>query len=275
MNKWTKTACLTLCAGMLVSGVAAGLRGDPTDDAKKALKDAQKQMEDMKKKMMDPPAKGAQPGEDPMMAMMMEMSKPAAEHNIIQAFAGNWNAAVKMWMDPSQKEPTVSTGTMKATLMHGGRYLQGEYTGDFAGMPFTGTMTWAYNRIDGRYESTWIDSFGTGIMMSTGKASADGKTVESTAEFRMPGPDGKLMTITQRETITMVNKDKFTMDMWHATKEQGETKVMEIVYTRAADEAAPAHAPHPAAPAPAAHPAHPVPAVPAVPAVPGITMPPK
>lgn len=220
MKTWTKAACLTLCAGLLVSGVAAGFAGKDDDAKKKA----------------QPPA-GDKPagGEDPMMAAMMEMSKPVAEHEIIKNFAGSWDAEVKMWMDPSAKEPTVSKGKMKGTQLHGGRYLLGEFSGDFSGMPFSGTLMWGYNRVESRYESTWIDSFGTGILMATGKATADGKGVESTGTFRMPGPDGKtLMEITQREKTVMVSKDKYTLEMWHTMKGQGETKVMEITYTRAA-----------------------------------------
>lgn len=258
MKTWTKAACLTLCAGLLVSGVATGLRGDPNDDLKRAQQAAQKQLEEAKKKMPQPPAAPGGAGEDPMMAMMMELSKPVAEHDIIKNFAGTWNADMKMWMDPSAKEPTESKGTMKGTLLHGGRFLFGEFSGSFNNMPFTGTMMWGYNRNDKRYESTWCDAWGTGLMFSTGQPSNDGKTVESTGSFRMPGPDGKMMEITQREKTTMVNKDKYTLEMWHSTKDQGETKVMEITYTRAGDAAKPGA--HPAAPA--------------VPTVPGITMPP-
>ena len=247
MKTWTKAACLTLCAGLLVSGVAAGLRSDPKDDAKKKLEDAKKQLEELKK--------GAQPAGDDaaMWAAMLEMSKPVAQHEIIKSFAGTWKAEIKMWMDPTAKEPTVSSGAMKGTLVHGDRYLLGEFTGTFNNMPFSGSLTWGYNRIENRYESTWIDSWGTGLLMSTGQPTADGKTINSTGNFRMPGPDGKLMDITQRETITMVSKDKFTQQMWHGTKE-GEMKVMEITYTRTGD------APKP------------VTAAPTVPA--GLTMPP-
>lgn len=240
MKKWTKTACLALCAGLLVSGVAAGLAGDPKDDLKKAQDDLKKQVDDAKKKVTQPPAAPAAPApggaaDDPM-AMMLEMSKPVAEHDIIKNFAGTWKAEMKLWMDPTAKEPTESSGTMKGTLLHGGRYLLGEFTGTFAGAPFSGTMLWGYNRIEKRYESTWCDAWGTGILMSIGQPSADGKTVNTTASFRMPGPDGKLMEITQRERTTMVSKDKYTLEMWHGTKEQGEMKVMEITYTRADDK---------------------------------------
>jgi hypothetical protein len=252
MKTWTKAACLGLCAGLLVSSVAAGLANrDPQDELKKAREQARKQVEDAKKKLTQPPAK---PGDKPTMgdemAKMKELSKTVAEHDIIKNFAGNWHAEVKTW-EPSQTDPTSSKGTMKCRLLHGGRYLQGDFTGEFMGEPFSGTLMWAFNRVDARYESTWCDSISTGIMTATGHASADGKSVESTGTFRMPGADGKLMEITQREKTTMVSKDKYTLETWHGAKDQGEMKVMEITYTRFAEGAKPA-----------------------APAAPGITMPP-
>lgn len=270
MKTWTKTVCLTLCAGLLVGGAAAGLRADPTDDLKKQAQEAAKKQMDEQMKKLQPagdkkPADGAggmKPEDMAMMQEMMKLSMPTEQHKIIQNFAGTWNAEVKMWMDPSQKEPNVSNGVMKGTLLHGGRFLLAEFTSNFMGMDFTGTMTWGYNTIQKRYESTWFDSFGTYMLISQGQPSADGKTVTSTAQFSMPGPDGKLMDISQREKLVWVSADKYTMEMWHATKDQGEMKVMEITYTRA-PEAKPAAA----APAVPAKPTTPsMPAVPTKPA---------
>jgi hypothetical protein len=235
MKTWTKAACLTLCAGLLVSGVAAGL-GDPRDEAKKITDAAKKQADDILK-AAQPPA-----GMDDPLAQMKEASKPVAQHDIIKGFAGNWDADVKFWM--GAPEPVASKGTMKATLLHGDRYLLGEYTGEFGGK-FTGTLLWAYNRVDERYESSWCDSISSSILNLVGKPSADGKSVESTGTFRMAGPDGKPMEVTHREKTTMVSKDNYKLEMWHSTKEMGEMKVMEINYTRsaAAKPAAPGIAP--------------------------------
>lgn len=208
MNAMVKLTGLSLCALVSLAGACAG-NGESTK----------------------PSPAAAKPSADEMASMMMEYSKPVAQHDIIRNFAGTWNADVKMWMDPNA-EPTVSKGVMKGTMLHGDRYLLGEFSGTFENMPFSGTLLWAYNRVEGRYESTWSDSWGTGIMMSTGLPSADGKTINSSGAFRMPGPDGKLVEVTQRETITMVSRDKYTQQMWHTTKDQGEAKVMEITYTR-------------------------------------------
>lgn len=243
MKTWTKAACLTLCAGLLVSGVAAGLL-DPKDDLKKQVDNAKKQIDDAAKKAQ--PKGEKLPGgsdKDAMMAMMMEMAQPAAEHAIIKSFDGTWTADLKMWMDPTSTEPTEAKGEMKCSMLHGDRYLIGHFTSTFNSMPFSGTLMWGYNRIDKRYESTWCDAWGTGLMMTHGQPSKDGKSIESTGTFRMPDAEGKLVEITQREKTTMLAKDKFFQEMWHATKE-GEKKVMEITYTRpAAKPAAPGIAP--------------------------------
>jgi hypothetical protein len=236
---------LLCCSALVVPAVLA----DPASDAMKAGRDAAQKARDAADKAMKDAKDAAKPkdasmDEAAMMAMYMEMAQPGEDHKIIQQFAGQWQAEMQMWMDPAQKEPRVSKGTLEVTPLHGGRYVRGEFKGTFdmpgpdgkmQSMPFTGTMLWGYNNVEKRYESTWMDSMSTGIMMSTGQASADGKSVESRAEFRMPGPDGKMATYKQRELVTMHSPDRYTMQMWHSgPMHEGEMKVMEITYTRAA-----------------------------------------
>lgn len=242
-------ALVCSCA-LIAPGVA---HADPMSDAQKAAQDAGKKAKDAadkaEKAMKD--AKDAAKGKDAAMgaggeaamwAEMMRLAQPSEHHKMLAAFAGSWNAEVKYWMDPTKKEPSVSKGVMDAKLIHGGRFIMGDYKGSFSmpgpdgkmqDMPFTGTLMWGYNNMEQRYESTWQDSMSTTMMVSYGTPSADGKVVESTAETKMPGPDGKPMNLKQREKVTMVSPDKFVTEMWHSDGVHGEMKVMEITYTRA------------------------------------------
>lgn len=248
MTDRTKLMLALMCTCAALGAPLA--HADPIADAKKAAQDAGKKAKDAadkaaqdamgKGKEAAKPAAGAD--DAAMWAAMEQMAKPGELHKIIQQFEGTWNAEVKYWMDPSVKEPSVSKGTMEAKLVHGGRFIMGDYKGSFSmpgpdgkmqEMPFTGTLNWGYNNMEKRYESTWNDSMSTGLMMSMGQASSDGKSVESTAEFKMPGPDGKLMNFKQREKVTMVSSDRYLTEMWHSDGTHGEMKVMEITYTRA------------------------------------------
>ncbi len=55
-------------------------------------------------------------------AMMAAMT-PGEHHDHLAATAGTWDVALKIWMDPTQPEPAVSTGTAKFYPIMGGRYM--------------------------------------------------------------------------------------------------------------------------------------------------------
>lgn len=173
----------------------------------------------------------AQPGADEMMKQMMEFGAPTKAHEAFKAMEGTWKAHVKMW-EPGVAEASESDGTMTNTLIHGGRYVHHEFKGDFMGMAFSGSGDFGFNKATGKYEGTWMDSFGTGIMVLTGSYDEATKTYTCTGEFDMPGPDGKMMKVKQRETVTIDGPDKHTMLMYHSATGMPEMKVMEITYTR-------------------------------------------
>lgn len=186
------------------------------------------------------PPKGDKPaaGGHDEMAQWAEMAKPVEQHAKMKEMAGTWDAEVKTWMDPTQ-DPMVSKGTMVNTLTHGDRFLHHDFKGEFMGQVFTGSGDWGYNKITGKFEGTWMDSMGTAIMFSTGSYDEKTKTYTSTATFDMPGPDGKPMKVTQKETVEVLSADKHVMKMYHsAAGMPQEMKVLEITYTRAGKGAA-------------------------------------
>lgn len=177
------------------------------------------------------PADAAQPGNDDMMKQMMEFGAPTKAHQGFKVMEGTWSATLKMWEAPNT-EPTEAKGTMTNTLIHGGRYLHHEYKGDFMGMEFSGSGDFGFNKATGKYEGTWLDSFGTGIMVLSGSYDEATKTYTSTGEFDMPGPDGKMMKVKQRETVRIDGPDKHSMVMYHTAAGTPEMKIMEISYSR-------------------------------------------
>src|SRR5512132_4066810 len=82
-------------------------------------------------------AKGGPPDEKAMMEMMMKAATPGEQHKKLDAFAGTFDAKLKMWMDPS-KPPEESTGTAESKWVLGNRYLEQHYEGSFMGQPFSG-----------------------------------------------------------------------------------------------------------------------------------------
>jgi hypothetical protein len=165
------------------------------------------------------------PALDAQMAEMMKYATPGPQHEKLKAMVGTWNATVKSWM--GTPEPTVSKGVMKNEMTLGGRLLESEYKGEWAGQPFDGFGLTGYDLKAGKLKSFWTDTMSTAWMVMDGDISADGKELTSTGT--MDGMDGKPMAV---RTVTKIeNADKHVYTMY-GTMAGKEMPVMEITYDR-------------------------------------------
>ncbi|MDQ6622941.1 MAG: DUF1579 domain-containing protein [Verrucomicrobiota bacterium] len=178
-----------------------------------------------------------QPSEAEMMKMMMEMSKLNDNHKLLASLDGNWTYTVKFWMngDPTSK-PDESKGTATRKSIMGGRYVVMNVSGKMQ-MPgpdgkmkdvdFTGMGTEAYDNAKQKFVGTWLDSMGTGIMMSEGTYDAASKTFTYTGDYEMaPGVKQQI-----RETLKLNDKNHMAME-WFEDRGGKEVKTMEIDYAR-------------------------------------------
>src|SRR5436190_11378611 len=169
------------------------------------------------------------------MKQMMELSKLNENHKLLATTAGTWSYTVKMWMDPTGK-PTESTGTATRKAIMDGRYVSGEYHGKFKmpgadgkmkDMDFTGMSMDGYDNVKKKFVSGWIDNMGTGIMTMDGTYDAATKTFSYAGEYEMmPGMKEKF-----RQVIKMTDATHMSME-YYEDRGQGETKTMEINYTK-------------------------------------------
>lgn len=157
----------------------------------------------------------------------MEYMTPGDAHKLLAESVGEWKMITKMYMDPSAP-PQVSEGTCTNEMILGGRYLKSVQKGNMMGMPFEGIMHEAYDNITKEYISTWIDNFGTGLMVSkgtydkaTGMFNFKGKAVDPMV--------GKEMEI--KEVLKIVSKNKHILEMFTVVGDK-EIKTMEVEYTR-------------------------------------------
>jgi hypothetical protein len=190
------------------------------------------------------PTVPAEPDQAAMEAAWTEFMTPGDHHAFIAKFEGTWNAAAKFWMAPGQP-PMDSNGTMINEMVMGGRYLRSSYKADMMGMPFEGVGYWGYNNKTAKFQSTWIDSMGTGLMVLEGTCNADGTHFELRGEVDDPMVKDK---VKQKETMAWVNDTTHVMTMYTINPDGTEVKTMEITYTKAAagnpEKAKPATAPH-------------------------------
>lgn len=169
---------------------------------------------------------GEAPDAAAMMAMYEEMAKPGPQHAALKALAGSWKANISAWMDPSA-EPMKSTGTVERKMILGDRYLQEEFAGTFMDKPFSGFGISGYDNVSKKFVSTWIDTWSTGMMNSTGTADASFKTF--TYKSDQPDP---MSGMHMKHVLKIVNNDKHVFEMFMIDKDGKEMKSMEIEYTR-------------------------------------------
>ncbi len=167
---------------------------------------------------------------------MAEMTKraeayatPGPEHKVLSQMAGTWDVESKFYVAGPEADPMVTKGVDKAEMVLGGRYLREEFSSDFMGQPFQGIGFTGYNNFKKRYESTWIDSMGTGILFTQGAADRGGKTITFEGKMDEPATGQKDKPI--RCVLTLVSEDKHVFEMFDAAP-GGKGRVLEITYTR-------------------------------------------
>lgn len=171
---------------------------------------------------------GGPPDMMEMMAAFEEAGRPGEYHEMLDFFAGTWDAQSTFWMDPDQP-PMEMEGTMEFEWILGGRYLKETLKSGFMGEPFEGLGFWGYDNTTGKFVGAWMDTMNTGIMASTGSVDESGKVFTMWGE--MASPMGG--TVRFRHVITIINDDEATMEFFEAYDGQSEmTRMGLVVYTR-------------------------------------------
>ena len=157
-----------------------------------------------------------------------EYMTPGWAHEMMATHVGEWKTVTTMWMDPSQPPQTME-GTSKNEMIMGGRYLKSTHTGVMMGMPFEGMSLEGYDNAKKEFTSVWIDNFGTGISVSTGKYDKATNSVIYTGTVYEP-MQGKDIMI--KEIVKYIDKDHHVIEMYAVMNGQ-EVKTMQVEFNRA------------------------------------------
>jgi hypothetical protein len=168
------------------------------------------------------------PAMSPEMEAYMKVAAPGENHKVLEAWVGTWNADIKMWMAPGA-EAMLSKGTGVFKIIYGGRFLQGEFTGDWMGQPFLGTEIMGYDNVQKKFVGFWVDNSSTWFMTSTGSYDKAKKAFHMTSTMLDP-ITGKSKT--EREVTTFETPDKVLAQSFEPGPDGKEFKMMEIVYTK-------------------------------------------
>ena len=174
------------------------------------------------------PKPAAAPNQEQMMKAWTAYMTPGEAHGRLAKLAGSWTTKTKSWTDPAQP-PEETTGTCEFRSVLGGRYLEQRFEGTMMGQPFSGIGFTGYDNVKRKYESFWIDSAGTGMMVMTGAPDPSGKKTVYTGSMLDPLTK---KAVAMKAIDTKVDDDTVQFDMWAAGPDGKMAKVMEMTYTR-------------------------------------------
>jgi len=172
---------------------------------------------------------GGEPDMDAMMARWAEFMTPGEAHARLAPKVGTWNMKVRMYMSPDMP-PDESTATSTVQWVMDGRYLQDTTLGTFNGETFHGLGLMGYDNLKKVYVGTWIDNFGTAILVSEGRYDAATKTYT----FHSKSPDLMYANayVPTRATERWIDADHWVMQSFAPGPDGKEFMGMEIEYAR-------------------------------------------
>ena len=168
--------------------------------------------------------------EEPLaqMEMFEKLMKPGKFHELLKQFVGTWTATVKIWMEPNAP-PVVNKGQATFKLIFDGRFLYGDFLGEFMGAPFKGINIMGYDNGKKEFFSIWLDNSTTGLLSSTGTYDTETQKYQFRAKMFDPVSG---QTLEMREEAYFVSKDEYISVTYAKPKDGEEFKNMELVYTR-------------------------------------------
>ncbi|MCS7034884.1 MAG: DUF1579 domain-containing protein [Phycisphaerae bacterium] len=134
----------------------------------------------------------------------IEAGTPGKMHEFLAKSVGRWTGTQTRWMYPAA-EPVSSRCDRIVTSIYDGRYLKVEMHSEIPGIgPLHGFGLYGYDNVTKEFVSTWIDSWGTGIMNGTGKLDPDGKILHWSYKYNCPLTK-RPATIREVQTVTGPN----------------------------------------------------------------------
>ena len=156
---------------------------------------------------------------------------PTAEHKILSADAGTWDATITSYPNGPESEPMVAKGVEINTVLPGGLWVLSIFQADFGGMKFEGRGQFGYDPIKKKYVGSWIDSMSPTLTVLEGCYDAKTKTLTYTGDGVCPKDGSKLA----QRMVTTTKGDgnrEFTLYITGTPTGGKEAKVMQVLYTK-------------------------------------------
>ena len=109
------------------------------------------------------------------------LAMPGENHATLEPLIGDWQVEMRVYPG-AEADPIVSTDMQATrTWILGGRYVEEQLTGTFAGNPSARLAIIGYNNLEERFELASFDTFEPGFMIYHGQAEGGTVSVEGTS----------------------------------------------------------------------------------------------
>lgn len=163
-----------------------------------------------------------------MMEAYAKAAIPGPHHQWLADQAGTYDVKVKSWPAPGAP-PTEESGTVKRSMILGGRVMVEDYTGTMMGQPMTGHGMHGYDNVTGKDWGTWTDTMITGVIMTEGTCDRQKNTC--TMSGMMNDPIKKTPTKIRFNSRWTSPKTEI-FEMYAPGPDGKEMKMMEMTYTK-------------------------------------------
>lgn len=174
----------------------------------------------------------SQPSAQQMQEMMKKAAKytqPGKHHKQLDKMLGTWDTQTRLFLAGRATPP--SPGRAVTSWLMKGRWLKTEASGSMMGRPIKSFNVMGYDNFKMSYVSTSVQTMDTAMVRAEGDMDPSGKVLimYGTLDEYLTGEHDKMV----RTVIRFVNKDKMIMEIHDLPIGEKNTKVVEVVYTRA------------------------------------------
>jgi Protein of unknown function (DUF1579) len=152
--------------------------------------------------------------------------EPGPIHRRLNELAGIWDVTIQYTLADKKHE---GKATCEAKWILDGRFLQQEYHSRFQSKPFQVVQLLGYDNPRKKTIEIMMDSLSTGVRYNEGSISEDGKVITNLGQGidHVTGKPYKLRTVT-----TIVDRDHFTLEWFHAGDGGKEHRVVSMSHAR-------------------------------------------
>ena len=165
--------------------------------------------------------------ENAMMEAWFKASAPGEAHHRLEPMIGTWDARTSVWFGPG--DPMISSGKVTKQWTLDGRFLLQDYEGDDTPMGrFVGKGLLGYSNMARRYESVWIDTMSTAILVQMGAWDGDALVLVGEGHETV-----SLGLVRVRSVTRIVSDARHTFENFVTGPDGNEMRTLEVIHTRA------------------------------------------